>query len=96
MSAEAAGDHDGSACNYGFLFNCFGTVRAVFRPMAVACAVFLLGRALVGSGSASDQLHRPELAISAVMFVQIWHRFLRAEAAADWSAGAHGERAPRS
>jgi hypothetical protein len=40
-------------------------VLALIIGLAVACAVFLLGRVLVGSGSASDQLHRPELAISA-------------------------------
>jgi hypothetical protein len=40
-------------------------VLALIIGLAVACAVVLLGRVLVGSGSASDQLHRPELSISA-------------------------------
>jgi hypothetical protein len=40
-------------------------VLALTIGPAVACAVFLLGRVLVGSGSASDQLHRLELSISA-------------------------------
>jgi hypothetical protein len=40
-------------------------VLVLIIGLAVACAVLLLGRVLVGSGSASDQLHRPELAISA-------------------------------
>jgi hypothetical protein len=40
-------------------------VLALIIGLTVACAVFLLGRVLVGSGSASDQLHRPEISISA-------------------------------
>jgi hypothetical protein len=40
-------------------------VLALIIGLAVACAVVLLGRVLVGSGSASDQPHRPEVAIPA-------------------------------
>jgi len=38
-------------------------VLALIIGLAVACVVFILGRAIVGSGSASD--HQPELSISA-------------------------------
>jgi len=40
-------------------------VLVLIIGLAVACAVFLLGRVLVGSGRASGQLHRPEISISA-------------------------------
>jgi hypothetical protein len=40
-------------------------VLVLIIGLAVACAVLLLGRVLVGSGSVSEQLHQPEGSISA-------------------------------
>ena len=40
-------------------------VLALMIGLAVACVVFILGRTFVGSGSAPDRQHQPELSVSA-------------------------------